>query len=96
MCYQRAHDAARRIAALDGYEVPERGPWFAEFLVRGPLPAAGLAAALRERGIGPGLDVSGRPELAARGALLFAVTEATPQAHVEALIGALAEIGGSA
>ena len=96
LCYQRAHDAARRIAALDGYEVPERGPWFAEFLVRGPLPAAGLAAALRERGIGPGLDVSGRPEPAARGALLFAVTEATPQAHVEALIGALAEIGGSA
>ena len=82
MCYQRAHDTARRIAALDGYEVPERGPWFAEFLVRGPLPAAELAAALRERGIGPGLDVSGRPEPAAREALLFAVTEATPQAHV--------------
>ena len=40
LCYQRAHDAARRVAALDGYEVPERGPWFAEFLVRGPLPAA--------------------------------------------------------
>ncbi len=96
LCYQRAHDAARRIAALDGYEVPERGPWFAEFLVRGPLPAAELAAALRARGIGPGLDVSGRPEPAARGALLFAVTEATPQAHVEALVEALAEIGGAA
>ena len=96
LCYQRAHDAARRIAALDGYEVPERGPWFAEFLVRGPLPAAELAAALRERGIGPGLDVSDRPEPEARQALLFAVTEATPQAHVEVLIEALAEIGGSA
>ena len=96
LCYQRAHDAARRIAALDGYEVPERGPWFAEFLVRGPLPAADLAAALRARGIGPGLDVSGRPEPEARDALLFAVTEATPQGHVEALIEALAEIGGSA
>ena len=96
LCYQRAHDAARRIAALDGYEVPERGPWFAEFLVRGPLPAAELAAALRARGIGPGLDVSGRPEPEARDALLFAVTEATPQAHVEALIEALEQIGGSA
>ena len=96
LAYQRSHDAARRIAALDGYETPERGPWFSEFLVRGPLPAADLAAALRARGIGPGLDVSGRPEPEARGALLFAVTEATPQGHVEALIEALEQIGGSA
>ncbi len=94
LCYQRAHDAARRIAALGGYETPERGPWFSEFLVRGPIPAAELAAALRARDIGPGFDVSGRPEPEARQALLFAVTEATPDAHVDALIEALAEIGG--
>ena len=96
LSYQRAHDAARRIAALDGYETPERGPWFSEFLVRGPLPAAALAAGLAARGIGPGLDVSGRPEPEASQALLFAVTEATPDNHVDALIEALAEIGGEA
>ena len=96
LSYQRAHDAARRIAALDGYETPERGPWFSEFLVRGPLPAAALAAELAARGIGPGLDVSARPEPEASEALLFAVTEATPDAHVDALIEALAEIGGEA
>ncbi len=96
LCYQRAHDAARRIAALPGFEVPERGPWFQEFLVRGPLPAADLAAALVARGIGPGLDVSARPEPEARDALLFAVTEATPDAHVDALTDALADIGGGA
>ena len=96
LCYQRAHDAARRIAALDGYETPERGPWFSEFLVRGPLPAGELAAALRARGIGPGLDVSARPEPEAQDALLFAVTEATPDTHVDALVAALAEIGGEA
>ncbi|MCY3561424.1 MAG: aminomethyl-transferring glycine dehydrogenase subunit GcvPA [bacterium] len=95
LCFQRAHDAARRIAALDGYETPQRGPWFSEFLVRGPLPAAELAAALRARGIGPGLDVSGRPEPQARQALLFAATEATPDAHVDALVEALAEIGAA-
>ena len=93
LSYQRAHDAARRIAALDGYETPERGPWFSEFLVRGPIPAADLAAALRARGIGPGLDVSDRPEPEARQALLFSVTEATPAAHTGVLIEALAEIG---
>ena len=96
LSYQRAHDAARRIAALDGYEIPERGPWFSEFLVRGPIPAAELAAALRARGIGPGLDVSARQEPEAQQAVLFAITEATPDAHVDELVAALADIGGEA
>ena len=96
LCYQRAHDAASRIAALPGYETPERGAWFQEFLVRGPVPAADLAAGLAQRGIGPGLDVSDRPEPEARDAILFCVTEATPDAHVDALIEALSEIGGEA
>ena len=96
LCYQRSHDAAARIAALPGYETPERGPWFQEFLVRGPVPAAELAAKLAARGIGGGLDVSARPEPEACDALLFAVTEATPDAHIDALVEALAEIGGDA
>ena len=95
LCYQRAHDAAARIAALPGFEVAERGPWFQEFLVRGPLPPAGLATALGERGISAGLDVSGRPEPEARDALLFCVTEGTPAADVDALVEALAEIGAA-
>ena len=93
LCYQRAHDAARRIAALPGYETPERGPWFQEFLVRGPVPAADLAARLADRGIRAGLDVSARAEPEARDALLFAVTEATPDTHVDDLIVALEQIG---
>ena len=96
LCYQRAHNAAARIAALPGYGIPERGPWFQEFLVRGPLPARELAAELAARGIGAGFDVSDRPEPEAREALLFAVTESTPDAHVDALVEALAEIGGGA
>ena len=96
LCYQRAHAAAARIAALPGYATPERGPWFQEFLVRGPMPAAELAAALAARGIGAGVDVSARPEPEAREALLFAVTEATPGAHVDALVAALSQIGGEA
>ncbi len=93
LCYQRAHHAARRISALSGYEVPERGPWFQEFLVRGPISASELSAALSDRGITAGLDVSDRPEPEAHDALLFCVTEATPDAHVDALIEALAAIG---
>ncbi|MCY3921881.1 MAG: aminomethyl-transferring glycine dehydrogenase subunit GcvPA [Chloroflexi bacterium] len=93
LCYQRAHDAARRVAALPGYDVPERGPWFQEFLVRGPVPAGELAARLSTRGITAGLDVSNRAEPEARNSLLFAVTEATPDGHVDALVDALASIG---
>ena len=96
LCYQRAHDAARRVAAIPGFDVPERGPWFQEFLVRGPLPTQRLSAELSARGITPGLDVSHRPEPEADDALLFCVTEATPDTHVDALIHALTEIGARA
>ncbi len=96
LCYQRAHDAAARVAALPGFEVPERGPWFQEFLLRGPVPAAELSARLSQLGITAGLDVSNRPEPETRNSLLFAVTEATPDAHVDALIEALASIGDEA
>ncbi|MEX2446189.1 MAG: aminomethyl-transferring glycine dehydrogenase subunit GcvPA [Dehalococcoidia bacterium] len=93
LCYQRAHDAARRVASLPGYSVVDRGPWFQEFLVRGPVPAAVLGRALADRGITGGLDVSDRPELEARDATLFCVTEATPPEEVDALVQALQEIG---
>jgi glycine dehydrogenase subunit 1 len=94
LCYQRAHDAARRVEAVPGFEVTSNGPWFQEFLVRGPLPASELEAALAERGITAGLDVSEREEPEAQDALLFCVTEATPPEHIDALIAALEAIGG--
>ena len=95
LCYQQAHDAAARIEALPGYRVMERGPWFQEFLVRGPMPAADLHRSLAERGITGGLDVSARPEPEARDALLFCVTEATPSEHIDGLVEALGAIGAS-
>ncbi len=94
LCYQKAHDAARRIAALDGYEVTSREPWFQEFLVRGPLPAPQLLARLDEQGISAGLDVSDRKEREARDAWLCCVTEATPDADIDAFVEALSLVGG--
>ncbi|MSQ42132.1 MAG: aminomethyl-transferring glycine dehydrogenase subunit GcvPA [Dehalococcoidia bacterium] len=93
LCYQRAHDAAARIGALPGFAIVERGPWFQEFLVRGPLPPAELARRLAAREITAGLDVSARPEPEARDALLFCVTEATAPEHVDALVAAMGTIG---
>ena len=96
LCYQKAHHAAAHIAAIPGYRVIERGPWFQEFLVSGPMAAAEMWARLAERGIVGGLDVSDRPEPEAHEALLFCVTEATPLEHIARLIRALEEIGGAA
>lgn len=96
LCYQKAHDAAGRIGALSGYRVRERGPWFQEFLVHGPVPAHELRARLQERGIEPGLDVSSRPEPEAEEALLFCVTELTTPEEVGQLVTVLAAIGESA
>ncbi len=96
LCYQQAHHAAARVAALAGFEVVERGPWFQEFLVRGPLPPAELGRRLGELGVTAGLDVASRPEPEAREATLFCVTEATPPEDIEALIEALRTIGAEA
>jgi glycine dehydrogenase subunit 1 len=92
-CYQQAHDAAARIDALPGFQLVERGPWFQEFLVRGPVPPAELNAELARRGITGGLDVSERPEPEAAAASLFCVTEATDPGHVDRLVAALTQIG---
>ncbi len=97
LCYQRAHDAAARIARLPGYTAEGHGAWwFQEFLLRGPLPPAELLARLDERGITGGLDLSARAEPELRDAVLVCVTEATPPADVDALVEALAAIGHDA
>jgi len=96
LCYQKAHAAARRVACIPGFSVHERGPWFQEFLMRGPLPAPELVRRLREHGIVLGFDVSARPEPEARDALLFCVTEMTPNEHVDVLIRALEAVGETA
>jgi glycine dehydrogenase subunit 1 len=95
LCYQKAHAAAARVGTIPGFSVVDRGPWFQEFLVRGPLPARELSRQLGSAGIVPGFDVSGRAESEAREALLFCITEATPDTHVDRLIDALRRIGGS-
>jgi len=94
-CYQKAHDAARRIAGIPGFSVLNRGPWFQEFLVRGPMRASDLAGQLRRQGMVPGFDVSARPEAEARDGLLFCVTEMTPDEHVRCLVEALERMAGA-
>jgi glycine dehydrogenase subunit 1 len=93
LCYHRAHYAAAEIAKLPGYQVFADGPFFKEFAVGLPRPAAEVNAALRERGIVGGYDLSAdEPQLG--DAMLLAVTEMNSRADIDRLVGALREVTG--
>jgi glycine dehydrogenase subunit 1 len=89
VCYQRAHYAAERIAALPGYSLAFDKPFFKEFTVRCPRPPAELLARLVERGIIGGLDVSDRVE----NGLLVCVTEMNTREEIDRLVEGLAAGG---
>ncbi|RME74553.1 MAG: glycine dehydrogenase, partial [Planctomycetota bacterium] len=91
-CLERAHHAAERIAAIEGFSLryPDT-PFFREVAIRCPLPAAELGQALLERGIIGGLDL-GRFVPGEDHTMLFAFTECTTPEHIEQLAGALEEI----
>ena len=89
LCYHKAHYAADRIAALPGYSLPLAGAFFQEFVVRCPRPPREVNAALLERGIIGGLDVSERIE----DGMLLCVTEMNSRDEIDRLVDALGEIG---
>jgi glycine dehydrogenase subunit 1 len=99
LCYHRAHYAAQQICTIPGYALAAfpgeeggtahgRRDFFQEFVVRCPRPPAELLAALLDRGIVGGLDVSDRFE----NGLLVAVTEMNPREQIDTLIEALADL----
>ncbi len=88
LSYQKAHYAAAEIAALEGYAIAERGPWFNEFVLRCPRTANETNAALWQRGIIGGIDVGDAVE----NGLLLSVTEMHTRAEIDALAAALCDI----
>lgn len=90
ICYEKAHALAERIGSLPGYSIESDEPFFNEFVVRTPRPPAEVNAHLLARGIIGGLDVSD-----IRNRMLLCATEMNTQSEVDALVGALAGIGGA-
>ena len=88
---QRSHYAARRIAEIEGLAV-RWGGFFKEFVVDfGERSVADVNAALRERGIFGGLDLSAsHPHLGQ--SALYCVTEVHGQDDIDRLVEALAEV----
>jgi glycine dehydrogenase subunit 1 len=93
LCYHRAHYAAAQIGRLPGFQVDDTSLFFKEFVVQCPRPVAAINAALRERGIIGGYDLSGdEPTLG--DAMLLCVTEMNSKAEIDALVAALADVAG--
>ena len=90
LCYHKAHYAAQRIAELDGYQVGD-APFFKEFVVKCPQPAAEIARQLNEQQILPGYVLSrSYPERSHE--LLVCVTEMNSKAQIDQLVKALKEV----
>ncbi len=91
LCYHKAHYAASQIDALDGYQVVSRYPFFKEFVVRCPRPAAEIARQLNEQKILPGYVLS-RSFPDRTHDLLVCVTEVNTKAQIDRLVDALKEV----
>ena len=89
LCYQRSHYLANQISALDGYELLYSSPFFREFAVRTPEPAAQINKRLwDEHGIIGGYDLNRDfPEL--EHAWLLTATEMNSKADIDRLVNAL-------
>jgi glycine dehydrogenase subunit 1 len=95
LCFHKSHYAAAEIARREGFQVnpqaPEK-PFFKEFVVRLPRPAAEINRRLREEfGIIGGYDL-GRDYPHLREHMLIAVTELHTRATIDRFVAALAHI----
>ena len=90
--YHKAHYAAERIAALTGFELcfPQT-PFFNEFAVRCPIPAAEINAHLLEHDILGGFDL-GEVDPEMKNCLLIAVTEMNARDEIDHLVEHLSEV----
>jgi glycine dehydrogenase subunit 1 len=107
VCLRRAHHLHSRLCALQGLQPLVDGPFFHEFALRLPCAAEDFAAAMRTRGVDPGVPLSrlwrGLPAGSAAAApetagptleqtLLVAVTELNPPEALDAYVEAAAGV----
>lgn len=87
-CYQNAHYLSDRLGGLPGFEPVLAGPFFHEFVVKTPEPAAAINARLGEAGIIGGFDLGTiAPELDHH--LLVCATELHSKASLDRVVVAL-------
>lgn len=90
LCYHRGEYAASRLQALPGVELVSKRPFFREFAIRLPVPAAEVISRAGESGVTPGFDL-GRYDPSCSHELLIAVTEKRSRAQIDRLVEAVKE-----
>ncbi len=88
LCAQKAHYAARRIAAIPGFALASDAPFVNEFTVRTPVPAAEVNRYLLRREIIGGFDL-GRVDPALQNYLVLAFTELNTRQQIDDLVSTL-------
>jgi glycine dehydrogenase subunit 1 len=92
LCVQKAHYMEKALTALRGVRREPGGPFFLEFCVRLPRPAAEVIAAVyRDHGILAGVDM-GRFRAEWRDRLLVAVTEKRTREEIDAAVAAVGRV----
>jgi glycine dehydrogenase subunit 1 len=89
-----ARAAADELASIPGIDVITPLPFFHEFAIRTPIPAATLNARLLERGIVGGFDL-GRAYEGLENAMLLCCTELTTHRQIAQLVDAVRTIVGA-
>ena len=89
--YHKAHYAASRLAKRRGYQLWSKEPFFNEFVIRCPLPAAEIIDHMLEHNILAGYDLGqDYPEM--ERCLLVAVTEMNSKDDIDYFAEALSEV----
>lgn len=91
LCYHKAHYAVQELTKLRGFERWSGAPFFHEFVLRCPAPAAEINEHLLDYGILGGYDLGiDYPELEDH--MLVAVTEMNTKEEIDMLVEVLAEV----
>jgi glycine dehydrogenase subunit 1 len=86
--YQNAHYLADQLTAIDGYSLALDAPFFHEFVVKTPVPAAEVNARLLEEGIVGGMDL-GRIDARFDDMLLLCCTELNDRESIDRFVAAV-------
>jgi glycine dehydrogenase subunit 1 len=91
LCFHKAHYAAAQLSKVQGYRLSYPDPFFHEFTLECPRPAAEVNAHLLEHGILGGYEL-GRDYPTLQNQLLIAVTEMNSKSQIDALVDVLSEV----
>lgn len=91
LCYDKGHYAAQEISKIDGYSLWTETPFFHEFAVECPKPAAEINKHLLKNGIIGGYDL-GQDYDGMENYILLAFTEMNSKEEIDTLVTLLKEV----